>query len=375
MEPDFDWQYYISIHPDLPAAGITTEKQAINHWIDYGKSEGRKCKKENVVVQKVPVQQPIPSENKTPSEPPIQKTQQQSQQLFQNTNSNKPFEIVVARYKEDLSLFKQFKDYVKIYNKGPDDIPSDFPKSSIKNLTNVGREGGTYVTHIVENYNKLADYTMFIQGDPIDHCSLNSEEFTVKSISDTIHEPKTYKFKYMSIHSEPFEKEHLVMNGTGIPCTPVEMGEPLEIDILIKEVRDWVKNNCPDEVCINPGYIPENNPGNGIVRDLQQWRSLGKSSIHPFEFWDLCQKDFWYLTSGSAEKMRQELVMKKFDLSKILPLIEKGYSFNWGACFVVHKSHIQKYPKWWWERMNSCFQVALPGAGWGMERLWRFVLE
>ena len=361
MDLDFDWKYYLSIHPDLPAAGINSEQAARDHWMNYGKSEGRKCKRDKVLVISVPITQPT-----TVFQQPVQN----------QTEVSKKFTIVVARYKEDISLFRPFKDYLMIYNKGPDDIPQDFPRSSIKNLPNVGREGGTYVNHIVENYNKLSEYTMFIQGNPIDHCSqFMSEEETVQNISKAISEPKTYKFKYMSLHAEPFEKEHLVMPGTGIPCTPVEFGEPLEIEVLIREVRNWVNANCPNEVCINPAFIPENNPGNGIIRELQQWRALGKSSIHPFEFWDLCQKDFWYLTSGTAETMRQELVLKHFDLSKIKPLIERGYSFHWGACFVVNKSQILKYPKWWWERMNSCFQVALPGAGWGMERLWRFVLE
>ena len=39
----FDWSYYIGHHPDLPAAGITTEPQAKAHWVDYGVREGRQA--------------------------------------------------------------------------------------------------------------------------------------------------------------------------------------------------------------------------------------------------------------------------------------------------------------------------------------------
>lgn len=38
---DFDWKFYLQNNGDLPAAGLTTEQQANQHWNDFGKSEGR----------------------------------------------------------------------------------------------------------------------------------------------------------------------------------------------------------------------------------------------------------------------------------------------------------------------------------------------
>jgi len=38
---DFDWEFYLKNNGDLPAAGITTEQQALDHWNNFGKSEGR----------------------------------------------------------------------------------------------------------------------------------------------------------------------------------------------------------------------------------------------------------------------------------------------------------------------------------------------
>lgn len=38
----FDWRYYIGLHADLRAAGITTEEPAKSHWVDYGVREGRR---------------------------------------------------------------------------------------------------------------------------------------------------------------------------------------------------------------------------------------------------------------------------------------------------------------------------------------------
>jgi len=41
LEQDFDWQFYLSVYPDLREAGINTEEQAFSHWQAYGKRERR----------------------------------------------------------------------------------------------------------------------------------------------------------------------------------------------------------------------------------------------------------------------------------------------------------------------------------------------
>ena len=38
---DFDWETYIQNYEDLRQAGIDTEKKAQQHWLEFGKSEGR----------------------------------------------------------------------------------------------------------------------------------------------------------------------------------------------------------------------------------------------------------------------------------------------------------------------------------------------
>ena len=72
--------------------------------------------------------------------------------------------IVVARYNEDVEWTKQFSNII-IYNKG---IPLQNSYEQIF-LNNVGREGHTYYKHIYDNYDNLADYTVFLQGNPFDH--------------------------------------------------------------------------------------------------------------------------------------------------------------------------------------------------------------
>jgi hypothetical protein len=75
------------------------------------------------------------------------------------------FCIVVARYNENVKWTKQFPNVI-IYNKGITILDDSYNEVC---LDNVGREGHTYYTHICNNYENLADYTVFLQGNPFDH--------------------------------------------------------------------------------------------------------------------------------------------------------------------------------------------------------------
>lgn len=72
--------------------------------------------------------------------------------------------IVVARYGENVEWTKQFPNVI-IYNKG-NALNDGYNEIA---LSNVGREGHTYYKHICDNYDNLADYTVFLQGNPFDH--------------------------------------------------------------------------------------------------------------------------------------------------------------------------------------------------------------
>ena len=77
--------------------------------------------------------------------------------------------IIVARYNEDIEWTKQFMNgFVKVivYNKGIKLVEEDYNEILMEN---VGREGHTYYSYIVNNYDNLDDYTIFLQGNPFDH--------------------------------------------------------------------------------------------------------------------------------------------------------------------------------------------------------------
>jgi hypothetical protein len=95
-------------------------------------------------------------------------------------------ELVVARYKENIDWISNVDKDIKItiYNKYEGD----------NLLPNVGRESHTHLFHMTNNYENLADFTLFVQGNPLEHCSKffeilsdiksNSKKYEYVGISD-----------------------------------------------------------------------------------------------------------------------------------------------------------------------------------------------
>jgi hypothetical protein len=76
-------------------------------------------------------------------------------------------EIIVARYNEDLNWMQEYPFNLfqyTVYNKGVNDNFNKTNVTKIINLHNVGRCDHTYLYHIIENYNNLANVTVFFPG-------------------------------------------------------------------------------------------------------------------------------------------------------------------------------------------------------------------
>ena len=90
-------------------------------------------------------------------------------------------DIVVAYYNNNnyMKLFDIFDSIsynynAIVYNKS--NLPLQPTKRVVvESLENIGREGETYLTHIISNYDKLSDYTLFIQDDTNNHISKYSK--------------------------------------------------------------------------------------------------------------------------------------------------------------------------------------------------------
>jgi hypothetical protein len=78
------------------------------------------------------------------------------------------YDYVVPRYKENITnildskLSTHFNLNIIIYNKGPN-ITNHYDRNNIKiiNLHNIGRDAHTVLYHIIQNYDSLAEVTVF----------------------------------------------------------------------------------------------------------------------------------------------------------------------------------------------------------------------
>ena len=74
------------------------------------------------------------------------------------------YHVVVTRFNEDLSWSQEIDPKrLFIYDKSPEPLADAIP------VPNVGREGETVLRYIIEHYDELPEYTIFLQGNPWEH--------------------------------------------------------------------------------------------------------------------------------------------------------------------------------------------------------------
>jgi hypothetical protein len=268
--------------------------------------------------------------------------------------------LVCARYNEDLNWLLPLKtESIIIYNKGEDNLHM-FPKQKVVKLPNLGREGGTYLHHIIQNYDNLSDYTIFTQANPVDHIWHDNIEKSYKEIFDTFSEKKTYNFKYLSKHFIKVEQKCLMNYTSGMISLGYRYAPPIEIKKIIGCLTK-MKDSYPlvkDELLL-------------LINDLNK---LKTDIIETYELTKIISKNAAFM-HGDDHVKRRESLYSNFDFSFFLNTIGNTYTFGYGAIFVVSKKNIQFYPKSFWETIYSTFQDVKPSAGWGLEKMWRYILS
>jgi hypothetical protein len=184
--------------------------------------------------------------------------------------------IVVAKYNENVDWCKKLNHKVTIYDKSDNPI-----KESIK-LKNVGREGETFLYHIVNNYNNLDDVTIFLQGNPFEHLYLLAEwgsTFSEDQINMVIHKMNTeindqseFTTFYQVLYNDP--------NGTN--------------NVNAKEACIKYYGESYDNFTLSPGaqyIVPKKNI---LSRPLEFWERLHKAMFNNEELNGYCQEQLWY---------------------------------------------------------------------------------
>lgn len=96
----------------------------------------------------------------------------------------KLYDIVVAKYNEDtnwIDTIDKTKYNVYVYDKN--NGINKHNDIHFKHLPNIGKESHTHITHIIENYDNLAEYTLFTQARWNDHC---------ENVLDLFNTPNTF---------------------------------------------------------------------------------------------------------------------------------------------------------------------------------------
>jgi len=100
-------------------------------------------------------------------------------------------DMVIARYKESLAWLDRYNKYtfnkIVVYNKGPNDGICKLNSLSCeqKTLKNEGRCDHTYLYHIINNYDNLADVTIFTKGSSSAHREKKKLLFTISKVFET----------------------------------------------------------------------------------------------------------------------------------------------------------------------------------------------
>ena len=211
-------------------------------------------------------------------------------------------QIVVSRYDESTEWVPR---NAIVYNKGEWITNSHVEK--IIELTNEGREGETYLHHIIENYDNLYEYTIFTQADPFAHNPVFVQDVN--------------------------------------RCHP---------EIFQSFGKWWQKEFPPDRI-IEGGIRPNIHIGN---RDFV--------CIHP-EFWE----DDGWVRIVRRIKMRNHIEYILPWVCKRLGLDEPkmGVPISMCGMFGVHRTRIHKYPKTFYKKMKM-FLLEHPDHGYVVERFW-----
>lgn len=115
-----------------------------------------------------------------------------SYEQFVDDDPDKRYELVVARYNEDVDWLKKepFNQFnIILYNKGPEEPSKNCESNTCKLITldNVGRCDHTFLYHIINNYDDLGDVTIFLPGSCNDPHKFNN----TKKVIDLVNKTKT----------------------------------------------------------------------------------------------------------------------------------------------------------------------------------------
>jgi hypothetical protein len=100
-------------------------------------------------------------------------------------SATRAVDVVISRYHEDVSWVTEYTNRANfiVYNKGANALPPNLRGLEVR-IPNLGREAGSYLHHIVHNYDNLADWTVFYQGSKPDFPLTKNKDGTGHMLTD-----------------------------------------------------------------------------------------------------------------------------------------------------------------------------------------------
>jgi hypothetical protein len=259
--------------------------------------------------------------------------------------------IVCARYNEDIRWILPMINDVIVYNKGEDNLDYISSDKIIK-CKNYGREGETYIKHILDNYDNLDDYTIFIQANPVNHIDNTSEKKSYHAIWSVLKEKKNYEFKYISTLFTQVCSSELIDYSSGLPSFPMKVTPPLNINIIKYYLR--LDNTINDDL---------------LKILLYELDTLGVSVIKKHELAKIVEK-------YPVDELVKKNLFIFFDQSKMIEVLNNStYTYGNGAIFISSKKQILNHSKEDWNEIYKMLQSIHPSSDYGLEKMWRYLLD
>jgi len=185
--------------------------------------------------------------------------------------------IVVSKYNENIEWTKKINHKVTIYDKSENPV-----QGSIK-LKNVGREGETFLYHIVNNYDNLDDVTVFLQGNPFEHLQLlvgwrahltpEEIDIVIDKINTEINDSCDFTTFYQVLYNDPSR-----VNGVNTSEACIK---------YYGEKYDYYTVSPGAQYIVPKKYI--------LSRPLEFWKKLHTAMYNNETLNGYCQEQLWYL--------------------------------------------------------------------------------
>jgi hypothetical protein len=153
--------------------------------------------------------------------------------------------LVIARCAENIRWVVAYEDIAIVYNKGDKcDITVTHP---IIPLPNVGREGHTYLHHIIDKYDILSEQIIFTQADPFVHNPTILYGIDNHFLLDEVQPMGMYYLRSVNLPPLQFSEENKIVTDYGLEyLTIYSNGDLICPDFFDQGMVDLRKNADAD---------------------------------------------------------------------------------------------------------------------------------